>query len=490
MISEEELRDRLRKYLPNIRWWPWKGEYREISFLKYFSTDIGVYTIFKADQLVFQLPLIHVHRKPVHLENRYIRYREGYLVEAEYTPKYLELMSMVDEVSYREYGRIEGRVIEAKPITLGSTNAVAEHFLSNGLSIVVKSYRILPKVNLEPLMITRLAVKGYKNIPRLYRTYVYRENTYLSIVTGKVYGYGDGGTPFYNKLIEYFENVEKGARVSINKYTATDLARRLGAIIADMHIKIHGEDDEFYSLETIGERDIRRWSKRIDERVEFIRNKLDEMIKNSKSKERSRIEYWLTVFNKVSDDVVEKTISLMENVFRDTYMGRVHQDLHLAQMIYNPVEKNFIITDFEGEPGRSDDERILKEPLVRDLATMATSFHYLSFTALHHATGNVSYEHIARKLVKQKIPLILKWSRIHLLNMIYRYSFETMPERIGRDLFNYGSKPLTRYPVRYIAPWIIERTLYEIFYELKYRPEWFVIPLTALVHQILPLVES
>jgi maltose alpha-D-glucosyltransferase/alpha-amylase len=44
--------------------------------------------------------------------------------------------------------------------------------------------------------------------------------------------------------------------------------------------------------------------------------------------------------------------------------------------------KDFIITDFEGEPARSYSERRLKRSPLRDVAGMIRSFHYAAYGGL------------------------------------------------------------------------------------------------------------
>jgi maltose alpha-D-glucosyltransferase/alpha-amylase len=53
---------------------------------------------------------------------------------------------------------------------------------------------------------------------------------------------------------------------------------------------------------------------------------------------------------------------------------RVHGDYHLARLLY--TGKDFIITDFEGEPDRTLDDRRVKRSPLRDVARMICSFDY------------------------------------------------------------------------------------------------------------------
>ena len=63
----------------------------------------------------------------------------------------------------------------------------------------------------------------------------------------------------------------------------------------------------------------------------------------------------------------------------DTKKIRIHGDYHLGQILF--TGKDFVILDFEGEPGRPIGERRLKRSALIDVAGMVRSFSY----AAHHS---------------------------------------------------------------------------------------------------------
>ncbi len=490
----------LPSFLENARWWI--GGVEEYEIVDILEADKGFLLFLKTRDHLFQLPMVRVEkpRKELIASNRYVKINGEYYVEAEYTPYYFELMENLG-IDHEDYTGFTGKIVEAKPLALGTTNVVGLHVLGDGSKLVVKGYRLLAKVNLEPLMYRELYRRGFKHIPRLHRIYYYELDVkyYLSLVTKYVEGTRDAGYPFYKALHDYLVKKRKGEKIRIQQACLSNLAWRLARIIADMHIRLNpSSSKEFLGLEEITSQDIRAWERRIDARVKFINNTLDKLIGESKGRVKVEYEYWLKKFNEAHKTITEVKNVLAE-LFTGTYKGRIHQDLHLQQMIYIPSDNNFIITDFEGEPGRTDEERLMKEPLIRDLATMVQSFHYLAFFTYKDVMGGsekeknpvIGFSRIGKKIAKQKNPITMEWVLRHTIDLAYVYAHVTSKEIIGRDLFNY-KYPLKKMYHVYLAPWVIERALYETVYELTYggsRSGWFVIPLTAIINPLLPVLK-
>lgn len=132
---------------------------------------------------------------------------------------------------------------------------------------------------------------------------------------------------------------------------------------------------------------------------------------------------------------------------------RIHGDLHLGQVLR--AEGDWLIFDFEGEPGRAFAQRREKYSALRDVAGMLRSFDYAEATVTleGHAGG----------------------------------------DRVGpaRQAFLEGYRTATR-GAAFLPPddatfhtmldaFELEKMLYEVRYELQNRPDWARIPVQALM---------
>ena len=144
---------------------------------------------------------------------------------------------------------------------------------------------------------------------------------------------------------------------------------------------------------------------------------------------------------------------------------RYHGDYHLGQVLR--VENDFVITDFEGEPGRSIGERREKHSPLRDVAGMLRSFSYVGAVAANHTTKE-------RPGDRQRIgPLVQAWEQETTLAFLTGY----------RKAMGDGNI-LPAEPVaaeRLIEFFVIEKALYELRYEMTNRPDWLSIPLFGLI---------
>jgi maltose alpha-D-glucosyltransferase/alpha-amylase len=146
---------------------------------------------------------------------------------------------------------------------------------------------------------------------------------------------------------------------------------------------------------------------------------------------------------------------------------RYHGDYHLGQVLF--TGKDFVIVDFEGEPSRSLSERRLKRSSLRDVAGMIRSFEYAAAFALRHGPRRT-----------EDVPALQPWARLWI-----RWASASF---LRGYLELAGEAPYLPHEPGGLATmlefYIIDKTVYELRYELNNRPTWVDIPLMALLRRI------
>ncbi len=131
---------------------------------------------------------------------------------------------------------------------------------------------------------------------------------------------------------------------------------------------------------------------------------------------------------------------------------RVHGDFHLGQTLR--TTSGWKIIDFEGEPSQALAERSHLDAVVRDVAGMLRSLDYAAHSVAA-ARGEHADEHAD------------DWVRRNRIAFLRGYGYEHS-ESAAALLHAYE----------------IDKAVYEVVYEMNYRPDWVQIPLHAL-HRLL-----
>jgi maltose alpha-D-glucosyltransferase/alpha-amylase len=152
---------------------------------------------------------------------------------------------------------------------------------------------------------------------------------------------------------------------------------------------------------------------------------------------------------------------------------RTHGDFHLGQLLY--TGKDFVVTDFEGEPLHPLSERRMKRSPLRDVAGMLRSFHYAA-----HAPLVVRED--SHSVIREKDVEILRWWARFWYAHVGGAFLEGYFSIINRDLLP-DDPDHTRI---ILDSYMIEKAIYEVGYELNNRPEWLAVPLGG----VLELVEE
>ncbi len=139
---------------------------------------------------------------------------------------------------------------------------------------------------------------------------------------------------------------------------------------------------------------------------------------------------------------------------------RIHGDLHLGQVLRLP--RDWMVLDFEGEPARPVEERRRPSSPLRDVAGMTRSFHYAAGMALReHGVSDPNLGVLADA-----------WAVRNLNSFLAGYAdldeaHRLLPRhRASRDAL--------------LSVFELDKAVYEVAYELSYRPELVDLPIKAV----------
>jgi maltose alpha-D-glucosyltransferase / alpha-amylase len=148
----------------------------------------------------------------------------------------------------------------------------------------------------------------------------------------------------------------------------------------------------------------------------------------------------------------------------DVVKIRIHGDYHLGQVLF--TGKDFVITDFEGEPARSLTERRLKRSPLRDVAGMVRSFHYAAYASLLLDNQIRKEDHV------KLIPFVEQW---------YHYTSGLFMNAYLDTVQGSAFIPSDKTDLEVLmTTFLLEKSIYELNYELNNRPDWVLIPLRGI----------
>jgi len=144
---------------------------------------------------------------------------------------------------------------------------------------------------------------------------------------------------------------------------------------------------------------------------------------------------------------------------------RIHGDYHLGQVLI--TDNDFCILDFEGEPESTIRDRKIKQSPLKDVSGMLRSFHYAIYATIFNHKKEFGFPLPNLFKVGEKLYSLI--AGVYL----YQYIEKAMDE--GLDI---GYRKEIDYLVRYH---LLEKAIYEIGYEINYRPTWLIIPLQGVM---------
>jgi maltose alpha-D-glucosyltransferase/alpha-amylase len=158
----------------------------------------------------------------------------------------------------------------------------------------------------------------------------------------------------------------------------------------------------------------------------------------------------------------ERALSVLGRVLElpiDGQRIRCHGDYHLGQLLH--TGSDFVILDFEGEPGQSMAERRLKRSPLRDVAGMLRSFDYAAHAPLSSPEG--------RRVVREEdVAALGPWACFWRDWTSSAFVRAYLARMAGSPLIPHERARLDAL----LRALLLEKNLYELGYELNNRPAW------------------
>jgi maltose alpha-D-glucosyltransferase/alpha-amylase len=146
---------------------------------------------------------------------------------------------------------------------------------------------------------------------------------------------------------------------------------------------------------------------------------------------------------------------------------RIHGDYHLGQVLRS--RSDYVILDFEGEPARSLAKRRAKQSPLKDVAGMLRSFSYAAYAALN------AFAQRRPDDAKNLEPWATLWQNAVSTQFLRVYQL-TIAEA------NPNLTPRPEQSQLLLNAYLLEKSLYELLYELDNRPTWVRIPLAGILN--------
>lgn len=147
---------------------------------------------------------------------------------------------------------------------------------------------------------------------------------------------------------------------------------------------------------------------------------------------------------------------------------RIHGDYHLGQVLRTAAD-DFLIIDFEGEPGQPLDRRRGRHPALRDVVGMIRSMDYAAHAATfrHHESRSPDRSRIAFDWRDRCTAAFLR-------------GYQTAAGTVDATSTARGNGSLANGD-SWFGLLLLHKALYELSYEINQRPTWVRVPLRGLL---------
>ncbi|MGF1641311.1 MAG: maltose alpha-D-glucosyltransferase [Rhodospirillales bacterium] len=239
------------------------------------------------------------------------------------------------------------------------------------------------------------------------------------------------------------------------------LARRIGELHRAFALDVA---DPNFAPEATTAADSEAWSHQIAELAAKARDVLHLAVRSGTMNEgaKATAERLLAGWS-----AIEQRCMLTASSLAGTVKTRIHGDLHLGQVVVAGAD--FRILDFEGEPLHALERRRAKASPLRDIAGMIRSFDYAGNASLIRRQTAASGDDEA---AAQRTAITRWWSGTTARFVAaYRVAVTGCPSIPPSDAAFEAVLEAS----------VLEKALYEVWYEAANRPDWLGIPLAGVL---------
>ncbi|KAB8193729.1 phosphotransferase [Nonomuraea phyllanthi] len=333
---------------------------------------------------------------------------------------------------------VPGVTIDTSPRSLVLGAEQSNTSLVFGDAYICKLFRrLIPGVNPELEIVTALAARDAPHIAQPYgwiETDLDGTDTTLAIMQEFLCNANDGWDLALASVRDLYASLpEVTAADAGGDFAAESL--RLGAATA----RVHHELAAAFPTDVIETHEVKRMAESFRRRLGRAVAEVPEL--------RGHVS------------VIEEAYHQVDLLTHEVPVQRVHGDYHLGQVMRTPTD--WVVLDFEGEPGQPLAERRALYSPLRDVAGMLRSFDY---AARHLLAGHSQAAELE--------PRAQEWADRNR---------EAFLEGYGE-----GGGMITRGDAALLRAFELSKAVYEVVYEARNRPTWIRIPLAAFTPRAAP----
>lgn len=421
----------------------------------------------------------------------YINEKRGLVVDAIYDERFQQALfyhvAHAENVSQRKNGKIEfsrgkglsGEDIKAdifsRVLPVDSSNSAitfGQYPLAQpplGEKYFLKLYRkLFEETNPEVDMVEFITENSdFAYIPAFAGSVVWKREGKPDVTLGMMQRMIENEADSWVKTGEQLDSFveafsEKTFSINEDVFTQVEL---LAQRTAEMHLALYApEADKMFAPEPFN-----------DEYRQFIHKRLSDLLEQ-------RYNLLIDNYTKITDPVTRKLAwdfmeskELIDEFSKDILTKeidsqriRIHGDYHLGQVL--ATKNDYIIIDFEGEPESTITDRKIKHSPLKDVAGMIRSYHYAISAKMFNDPETAKFD-----------PVRVQTAADRWYKLIQQTYMEKYLDTFGKPhpLFKNNNE------INFLMLiYLLEKAVYELGYEISYRPDWVKIPLKGIVNVI------